>query len=477
MVIFDQLISAAATVVKDFIKYIYSSLKTVFNSFRRWLWALSGRFREHDAFVELCYGTFDEIEDFEIDQAEKYENAAAEEAEARLVFERMCRQNMAGIESKCELYEAVKKPLKKVVEWFHSDVNENPLTEPLLDDMYVPAESPRATHEETLRSVAEFNTAQTRYGKAFVQLQDTIEDIKDTYHLHKGTKYFGRFFNRFESRMKLAKKAGERRDELKVRAHSLEERLEKVITLDEFYSMCDTKEVSTGEPSKKEKNKDEDDKAMDNERLSSRKVRLSICNDRLAELEVERNVLLTNTFDAARQSAMLEMEKELTEMELLFEDEAEQVTHAAEMEADLIAYYAKVDMDLINMKILNVERAIDKESCEIDEECAKDTKKEILRSIKPECRHAAKTWIRWFCKMKNPRAGADEITAATIQRHVELFCQRMKMDLESQVLLTNAAQLMVPLPTKTDIDTALVINCPAARELREQLTVANASVF
>ncbi|AGN54059.1 RNA-dependent RNA polymerase P1 [Barley yellow dwarf virus-kerII] len=73
MVFFELLIGASVKAVKDFISHCYSRLKSIYYSLKRWLWELQGKFKAHDAFVNMCYGHMSDIEDFEIPLAGEFE--------------------------------------------------------------------------------------------------------------------------------------------------------------------------------------------------------------------------------------------------------------------------------------------------------------------------------------------------------------------------------------------------------------------
>ena len=126
-----------------------------------------------------------------------------------------------------------------------------------------------------------------------------------------------------------------------------------------------------------------------------------------------------------------------------------------------------------------VEVATGKSSTIVGED-GKKTKREEKkwkRSIKPECRGMAADWMRHYVRSKNMRLSADEVSHATINRYSEQLCDEMDMDLESKAFLIKSALTMVPVPLPEDFASAMVVHCPAAEKLRDDLTALRSSVF
>lgn len=69
---FEILIGASVKAVKDFISHCYSKFKSIYYSFKRWLLEISGQFKAHDAFVNMCFGHMADIESFEEELAEEF---------------------------------------------------------------------------------------------------------------------------------------------------------------------------------------------------------------------------------------------------------------------------------------------------------------------------------------------------------------------------------------------------------------------
>nr|AKU47812.1 RNA-dependent RNA polymerase P1 [Barley yellow dwarf virus PAV] len=89
---FEILIGASAKAVKDFISHCYSRLKSIYYSFKRWLMEISGQFKAHDAFVNMCFGHMADIEDFEAELAEEFAVKEEEIEEARSLMKLLVAQ-------------------------------------------------------------------------------------------------------------------------------------------------------------------------------------------------------------------------------------------------------------------------------------------------------------------------------------------------------------------------------------------------
>nr|ABY73595.1 RNA-dependent RNA polymerase [Barley yellow dwarf virus PAV] len=89
---FEILIGASAKAVKDFISHCYSRLKSIYYSFKRWLMEISGQFKAHDAFVNMCFGHMADIEDFEAELAEEFAEREDEVEEARSLLKLLVAQ-------------------------------------------------------------------------------------------------------------------------------------------------------------------------------------------------------------------------------------------------------------------------------------------------------------------------------------------------------------------------------------------------
>nr|ABY73607.1 RNA-dependent RNA polymerase [Barley yellow dwarf virus PAV] len=89
---FEILIGASAKAVKDFISHCYSRLKSIYYSFKRWLMEISGQFKAHDAFVNMCFGHMADIEDYEAELAEEFAEREDEVEEARSLLKLLVAQ-------------------------------------------------------------------------------------------------------------------------------------------------------------------------------------------------------------------------------------------------------------------------------------------------------------------------------------------------------------------------------------------------
>nr|QCO93466.1 P1-RdRp fusion protein [Barley yellow dwarf virus PAS] len=92
MLLFELLIGASVKAVKDFISHCYSRLKSIYYAFKRWLLEISGQFKAHDAFVNMCFGHIADIEDFEAELAEEFALKEEEIEEARSLMRLLTAQ-------------------------------------------------------------------------------------------------------------------------------------------------------------------------------------------------------------------------------------------------------------------------------------------------------------------------------------------------------------------------------------------------
>nr|QDX18364.1 RNA dependent RNA polymerase P1 [Nectarine stem pitting associated virus] len=100
-----------------------------------------------------------------------------------------------------------------------------------------------------------------------------------------------------------------------------------------------------------------------------------------------------------------------------------------------------------------------------------------VRNIKIGEEVKARHFIRAYVMSKNLRLRGDDVSKVTIQRYVEQFCDANDFSLEAKTQLIKVALMMVPVPTKTEIDMAMVVHCPRAEALRHQLECIESSVF
>ncbi|AKI33361.1 RNA dependent RNA polymerase P1-P2 fusion protein [Nectarine stem pitting associated virus] len=100
-----------------------------------------------------------------------------------------------------------------------------------------------------------------------------------------------------------------------------------------------------------------------------------------------------------------------------------------------------------------------------------------VRNIKTGEEKRARHFIRAYVMSKNLRLRGDDVSKVTIQRYVEQFCDANDFSLEAKTQLIKVALMMVPVPTKTEIDMAMVVHCPRAEALRHQLECIESRVF
>nr|BCA25952.1 RNA-dependent RNA polymerase P1 [Nectarine stem pitting associated virus] len=100
-----------------------------------------------------------------------------------------------------------------------------------------------------------------------------------------------------------------------------------------------------------------------------------------------------------------------------------------------------------------------------------------VRNIKTGEEKRARHFIRAYVMSKNLRLRGDDVSKVTIQRYVEQFCDANDFSLEAKTQLIKVALMMVPVPTKTEIDMAMVVHCPRAEALRHKLECIESQVF
>nr|WFJ94056.1 RNA dependent RNA polymerase fusion P1-P2 protein [Blueberry virus L] len=331
MTFFAMLIGASTKVVKEFVNYIFSKARQVYMRFKKWLWELNGSFAGSDAFVDMCYGYIDDVEDFEIALQHSYAEMEHEVALAKHKLNQLLSPYTVG-------------PL----ELFH-------LVEPT-----------RPSNAEVEQIIA----AEIDLSYALSLEIETVREVKEAYAEQKGDDYFGRIFNTLPQRMHYVKRALARRrktDKLSVR---VKEEASKIVQVPDFIACTVAEEVPTGKTVVVKKiSKDGEDRSF------------------------------------------------------------------------------------------------------------KEPELKWVRRIADGHHHKAADFIRAYVRNRNARLSADEISCATVQRYAEQFCQKMEMDEESTCYLVSRALRMVPIPTKTEINDAMIIHCPVAEELRHRMAVIQAPGF
>nr|WTM05123.1 RNA-dependent RNA polymerase [Luteovirus glycinis]WTM05129.1 RNA-dependent RNA polymerase [Luteovirus glycinis]WTM05177.1 RNA-dependent RNA polymerase [Luteovirus glycinis] len=116
----------------------------------------------------------------------------------------------------------------------------------------------------------------------------------------------------------------------------------------------------------------------------------------------------------------------------------------------------------------------DKEGNELPPE----PKLKMFRRVKPEHVGDARKYICQHIRNNNMRLiDGSDVSHATINRYALKFCEDLELDMTSTEMLIKYAMVMVPLPRKSDIEAAKIVQSPAARQIRHELGVLNAEVF
>nr|AGN54065.1 RNA-dependent RNA polymerase P1 [Barley yellow dwarf virus-kerII] len=339
MVFFELLIGASVKAVKDFISHCYSRLKSIYYSLKRWLWEIQGKFKAHDAFVNMCYGHMADIEDFEIPLADEF--VASEEelamAQAKLKY-------MVALEAESGVEDAYTQLCIK--KGYHS-----------LTTMAKPTKGELAASTEALEA-----KISSHYS--------LIANTNREYIKNKGKGYINTFNSLF-NRLHFVKKEADLAKENEDAAWKMQQQLFSVENIQELHDFTEVAREENG------------------------------------------------------------CKKMIT-------------------------------------KLVNNE--------EIQEEVP--VKVEVRRiKCSEQAREKAAIWIRAYIKVKNSTLTADELSMATISKYVENLCEKHSMSAESRTYLTKCACLMVPLPTREEIDIKMTIQSPAARSRREQIEILDAQGF
>nr|AWK57393.1 putative RdRP [Soybean dwarf virus] len=116
----------------------------------------------------------------------------------------------------------------------------------------------------------------------------------------------------------------------------------------------------------------------------------------------------------------------------------------------------------------------DKEGNELPPE----PKLKMFRRVKPEHVGDARKYICQHIRNNNMRLiDGSDVSHATINRYALKFCEDLELDMTSTEMLIKYAMVMVPLPRKSDIEAAKIVQSPAARQIRHELGVLNAEGF
>nr|WRQ65456.1 hypothetical protein [Tolivirales sp.] len=86
------------------------------------------------------------------------------------------------------------------------------------------------------------------------------------------------------------------------------------------------------------------------------------------------------------------------------------------------------------------------------------------RTIEPGCYPRATEFIRRYVRNKNLMLQPDELSALTVQRYVESFCNDLNFDEGSKSFLIQAAMVCAIIPDSRDYNRAMVLASPEVRE-------------
>nr|UVF24221.1 P1 [Cherry luteovirus A] len=249
---FDSLLLASAKIVKDFVSYLYTNVKFVYKSLKRWLLELQGKFIQHDAFVDMVYGFMDDVEEWEWECQIQYDNAHLQLAAAKYKLEQMQK--------------AAAAPLPVWPQPMRPDFAD-PIGPPTLIDGEVFPDPPKnGVLNKDCGSDSRVNTFEDHellqqeviVSHNKLQVIDVEEKIKDKYSQEKGAHFLGRFINTLSSRLDYVKRCDARRSESVRLAAKVQEKVLQVDQVPDFEAMCDMVEIETGE-TKLVKGKKEDD--------------------------------------------------------------------------------------------------------------------------------------------------------------------------------------------------------------------------
>lgn len=86
------------------------------------------------------------------------------------------------------------------------------------------------------------------------------------------------------------------------------------------------------------------------------------------------------------------------------------------------------------------------------------------RTIEKGCHSRASEFIRRYVRNKNLMLQPDELSALTVQRYVESFCNDLNFDEGSKSFLIQAAMVCAIIPDNRDYNRAMVLASPEVRE-------------
>ncbi|APG76601.1 hypothetical protein 1 [Wenzhou tombus-like virus 6] len=140
----------------------------------------------------------------------------------------------------------------------------------------------------------------------------------------------------------------------------------------------------------------------------------------------------------------------------------------------------------ISKKLVKKTEKIPSLDTEIEEEVQVEVEDEveepIMRDVRslidsPEARRDAARWMRAYLKMKNHTLGADALSQATIGKYIADIGEKLELDMASRQYLLHQSLVATAIPTHSEITREMIIQSPAARELRHRVAVLNAEGF
>nr|DBA07211.1 TPA_asm: RNA-dependent RNA polymerase P1 [Prunus humilis associated luteovirus] len=362
---FDSLLVASVKVVKDFVSYLYTNLKFVYKSLKRWLLELQGKFIQHDAFVDMVYGFMDDVEEWEW--------------EAQIEYEKAHIQMQMAKEKLLQMQKASSAPLPVWPQPMRPDFAD-PIGPPTLTDGVVLPDPPvrgvvTAADAEALNvqcyEESELMQQELIVAHSKLDVIETEEHIKDRYAQEKGAHFLGKFINTLSSRLAYVKRCAARRAESVRLAAKVQKQVLQVDNVPDFEAMCTMEEIETGETKQVKGGKDGDEPS-----------------------------------------------------------------------------------------IVPIKRWVRR-----------------LRLDDPQVKRDACKYIRRHVIHHNCRLNSDEVSLLTINRYVSQFAELMKLDQNSSEYLLKAALLMVPIVDKQSLLSTMVVQSPAARELRAMKDTVESGVF
>lgn len=416
MLDFSGLISASVKVVKDFIAFLYKNARTVYQKFKRWLWQIQGKFNAHDAFAEVCYGFMDDVEEFEWELQVNYAKAQYELRLAEDAFNRVITKAAPG--------KSLPQLCAPLGAFRSVDDYQEAVHEAVSDVVEVPLET-LLGHTVVL------------YGS-----EDDEEDV--TLPIP--------FFDRYRPGMVVG------------RSFQLNGSSPYVLPAEPVQTHCWLSNETLTNPARTQ---------YACALIKAKEVlnaTVQSIEHRYAEEKGEEP--FGKWFNTLPQR-MAYVKKAKAR-------QAKVKTRARALTAEVERYDAVPDFHAITRleQIPTGEVIPPKKDAEGKEVGQPIIKTKNVRRIIPGFENAAAGFIRKHIRCNNMRLiDASEVSQATVNRYALKFCEDMEMDMAGTEHLIKASLTMVPLPEKFDLTRAMIINCPSAREAREQIAMVNAPDF